>query len=277
MSLAPRYDAAFARQHDRAQQNVADDVRALVEAQQTVEQVEGGSTSVYRTRDGGLACLLPQRRRHVVEHGALLAQLLAASQSATAAGDGDLQRSSPRSKPSARIDAIAALQRIERESLWWAQALRTRTRTSLVDRLRGLVGGAGHSLGLTDERDRTLEKATRSWVSTARVVTGHDSPPYAPHVRCPEESCDRLGGLRVRLSARVAVCLECGSSWEDEALGRLGIWVEWATEHLAGRHHVVPDDAEIGVALRPCPECADERAAYADRLRLRAKQGKVSA
>lgn len=269
-SLSPRFELAFARQHERAQQDVADDVAALVDSQQTVEQVDGGSSAVVRLRDGALACLLPQRRRHVVEHGALLAQLLVATQTATAVGDGDLGRSSPRSKPSARIDAIAAMERVDVESRWWADALGTRSRTRLPDRLRGLVGGAGHSLGLTDERGRTLAKATRSWVSLARVVTGHDSPPFSPHVRCPD--CDRLGGLRVRLSSRVAVCLECGQSWEDDATGslqRLAVWVGWATEHLAGPAHLVPDDAEVGVDQRPCVECAVERAAFADRQRAR--------
>jgi hypothetical protein len=279
VSLAPRYELAFAGHYDADQQDVADAVAALVGPQQTVEQVDGGSTQPYRTRDGGWACLLPQRRRHVVEHGSLLEQLRAASH--TTSAPGDQLPSDPRSKPAARIDAIAALQRVEVESLWWAQALRprfrTRTRTDLVDRLRSLVGAARHSLGLEDDRGRSLAQASRSWVSLARVVTGHDSPPYAPHVRCPNETCERIGGLRIRLSDHVGVCLECGSSWEDDRLDRLGVWVRWATEHeLGNRLHLVADDADVGVHRRPCPDCAAERTLYAERQRERRTAGKVA-
>lgn len=206
------------------------------------------------------------RKRVEVEHPPLLVQLSAATSSPTMQA-GDSYRSVPQSKPSARLDALAVLQRIDVESKQWAQVLGTRSRVPVTSRLRGLVGGepAARRRRLRDDAGRTLQQATRSWLAAARVVTGWDSPPYTPPVPCPEASCERRGTIRVRFDSHTASCLECGTWWTDGQLHVLGEYVRWSAEHLTGPDHLVVQVVDGVEQLVRCAECEDVRREMAER------------
>lgn len=244
-----------------ALEDIADDVDELVNGTTTTADVDrlifvNGTAKTVRTR-------------HTVHHAALLDQLREATQASTLTSD-DAYRPAPASKPSARLDAIAAYQRIDRESTRWAQALHTRTRVPLPDRLRGLIGAAANGPsdlihGTKDHqrgRDCCLRHSVRSWRTQARVVSGVEAPAFAPHVPCPNLDCEAWDALRVRFDAKVASCIDCGTFWDETTIQNLGRIVAWSAEHLIGSRHWLYDDDGYPVE---CVECLLTRQQMAER------------
>lgn len=203
------------------------------------------------------------KAKHTVRHPPLLDQLTAAVQASTMALD-ETFRPSFGSKPSARLDAIAATQRIDAQAKDWAQKLHTRVRVPLKDRLRGLVGGATAYPSLQAD----LARSTRSWAVLAKVVTGMESPPFNPDVPCPNTECEKKGGLRVRLDDKMASCIECGSYWDPLRIGQFAEYVAWASEHLRGPRHwvMVERPGAVEPEFRECMECLTARQEMADRV-----------
>ena len=248
-----------------ALEDITDDVDELVNGATTTADVDRLTTSGGRTR--------LVHGKHTVHHAALLDQLREATQASTLTTD-DAFRPAPASKPSARLDAIAAYQRIDRESTRWAQALHSRTRVPLPDRLRGLIGAAANGpsdlvQGAKDHQRRPgccLRHAVRSWRTQARVVSGVEAPAFAPHVPCPNTDCEAWDTLRVRFDARVASCIDCGSFWDDTSIEHLGRIVAWSAEHLIGARHWLYDDDGYPVE---CVECLLTRQQMAERARER--------
>lgn len=191
---------------------------------------------------------------HTVVHRPLLDQLEEAVQHAR--DQGDASSTVPRSKPTARLDAIATLARIDRESATLAAELGLGV-TGLRRRLHGLA----EKLGAAPNR------RVRSWWVQARCVTGWEDPPYVPHVPCPNVDCERWDTLRIRVTDRIATCVECHATWtaldvDEHGAGadqwiRLGQYVRWAAEHLSGARHWVltPEGNPI-----ECVECLPVRA-----------------
>lgn len=248
-----------------AVQDIADDIDELINGTTTTAPVDRIAIT------GDHARIV--HARHTVHHASLLDQLREATQASTLSMD-DAYRPSPGSKPSARLDAIAAYQRIDRESTRWAQALHSRTRVPLPDRLRGLVGAATTAPsdlveGRRDHprtRECCLHHSVRSWRAQARVVAGVEAPPFSPHVPCPNLDCERWDTLRVRLDASVASCTECGAFWDPTTITQLAKIVAWSTEHLVGSRHWLYDDEGYPVE---CTECLATREAMADRAATR--------
>lgn len=239
-------------------ERITDDIDELVNGTTTTETVDRITLVKGRWRK--------TIGRHTVHHPPLLTQLQAATTGSTMTTD-DTFRPVPGSKPSARIDAIDTLARIDRESTAWAQHLASRVRGSLPDRLRGLVGAA--TLTPVDNltgRDG-LAAAVRSWRTSARVVSGIESPAFAPDVPCPNVECEKRGTLRVRFDQRVAACVECGEFWDSEHVEQLGRIVAWSAEHLAGARHWVTDAEGFPVE---CTECLLTRQEMAERALVRA-------
>lgn len=216
-------------------------------------------------------------RRHLVHHPSLLDQLRATTSTSTISL-GETFRPVFASKPSARLDAIRALQRIESESLDWARHVGGRTRTTLEDRLRSLAPHehAAVVVGARpdgSEKRRTLHGAVQGWLTLARVVTGWENAPFAPNVPCPNIECERRQTVRVRFDEvrpSGAACVECGTTWDAAELPSLGAYVAWAAEHLQGRQHLVLDEATQ--ELVTCQDCALTRTEMADRAKARGRQ-----
>lgn len=207
------------------------------------------------------------RRLHTVRHKALLDQLrttLTGSQ----VGDDTVRRFNPGSKPAGRVEAMDLLLRIDRQSSGLACSYGLDSRLCMEDRLLSLSGV------MSDEK--FPDPLVKSWWAAARVLTRLDAPAYAPHVPCPNEECDTLGSLRVRVEERpeerVAVCTECHMVWAGTAdFGMLARWVEWASEHMQGARHWVNDSEvhgyprELGYLVE-CEECLPWRKATVSRV-----------
>jgi hypothetical protein len=166
-----------------------------------------------------------QRRRVVTHHASLLDQLSDAVEPSATAAEGT--RSGYTSAPSARLDAIDRLLAIDAGAAMWLVRCRLPLGATTPDNLRRLTD---HARWLTDDDLGALIADVRSWVAWARTVTGWDTPPWRPDAPCP--ACEHRGGLRVRLSSRTAVCVDCGASWDTDGVEALGNFVRvWSTSH----------------------------------------------
>lgn len=229
----------------------ADHIRELTQTFTTAEHVRQptqGPDGRWRTQD----------RIHHVTHQALLDQIADTVTGSTTAGE--MFHAAYGSKPAGRIDCLAYLERLDRQSRAFA-AEHGLPLLPLRDRLSRLSGVLG------DRPNHTV----KAWWATARVLSQHDGPPLAPDVPCPQEPCERWGTIRARLDERIAVCVECHHVWSDEdgTFGRLAIWAQWAAEHLRGPRHWRCEDEVTGypgLGYRvECVECAPERLAMAKR------------
>jgi hypothetical protein len=150
-------------------------------------------------------------------HPSLLDQLRSAVEASTSTEEG--ARPGFGSAPAARLEAVDAYLRIEREA---AAALKAcGQKVPAVRDIRGAfvdVATAIRRYHATVPIDEALPMV-RSWWATARVVTGWDSPPWRPDARCL--ACDAKGGLRIRLAQQAGVCVLCGSTWDPETIGLL--------------------------------------------------------
>lgn len=159
---------------------------------------------------------------HVTTHPSLLDQLHQATWQTGMADVG--ARPGFMSKPTARLDAIDTLTRIETESAWWIRELDGQdpggTRERLL-RVRSLV--PSH-----EDRRGDVTSDVRSWWTSARILAGWESPPWRPDATCPV--CSHRGGLRVRLDIRSAVCTGCGGTWSPDTIGILADHIRAETE-----------------------------------------------
>lgn len=154
-----------------------------------------------------------------------------------------------RSKPAGRIDAIALLQRIDKEAGKIARAIGSRRVGTLRTRLSSISGTA---VTAPDDTQAWIHAKVRGWVVGAKVITGWDAPPYTPDVPCAYLECEKRGSMRIRLEDQVAYCVECGSHWGPAQINQLGNYVKWASEHLRGpRHTITTEDG----AFVDCPDC----------------------
>ncbi len=251
---------------------VADYIRELTRTHTTTEHVRQPTlTPAGRWLTTG--------RLHTVQHPPLLDQVH--DTTTTSPAPGAWGGTAYGSKPAGRVDALAFLERIERQSHDLAVDLGVtldrkpppaipearRDLWALKARLTLIGGHLGGQLS---------NPLIRSWWATARVLTQHDGPPVAPDIPCPIETCDRRGTLRIRIDEQVAVCIECHTVWTNDhpaapelTFGRLALWGEWASTHLHGIRHWT-DAADHGyppgLGYRiECADCLPERHARAAR------------
>lgn len=148
------------------------------------------------------------------------------------------------------LSALDLAQRIERQSRGVAHALALPYRRDTRARLAAIAHAIAHGDD-GDAQRRALDIAHR-WINDARELLGIDAAPYVPHARCPNVDCERWSTVRVALSDRTAHCSACGDSWDSDRFDSLARWVDWSAHHLTDSRHA-------------CAECADERAAMAQR------------
>lgn len=200
-------------------------------------------------------------------HEPLIDQLNDSLTASTMAGD--KFSGNPKSKPPIRLDAIALIQRIDRESTMIGHRLGIETTRNLTTRLSRI---AGASADLPPDAAEGIDKNTRAWVVAARVITGHDANPYQPNVPCPNVDCERRSSLRIRLEDRIGYCVACGGTWDETLITQLGIYVRWAAEHLNGARHWLTNDDGFPVE---CVECLSTRQEMAERSAERARQARA--
>lgn len=234
---------------------ISDDINALIRTKTIATPVERPA----QTDDGTWTTVI---ENHVVTHESLLDQL-GDTVTASPLTNADAYSGNAGSKPPSRLDAIALLHRIKKESRAIADTIRLRRTRDLVDRLSAI---AGATPDLSEDDRAWIQKRTRSWVITARIVTGWDAAPYAPDVPCPNIDCERRASLRIRLDDRVGSCIECGEVWDTDRVEQLGHYVNWASEHLRGAKHWLTDEEG---ELVDCVECLDTREQMAERKNAR--------
>lgn len=204
--------------------------------------------------------------RHVTNHPSLLAQLAAATQMLGNADDGI--RLGYGSRPSARLDAIDTLSRIDGEARSWFTA--TVSSTEAAVRLAASFVPSVHSCGhacrdQTPECDRTcchrheLDWQVRRWYTWSRLVTGWDRPAWRPDASCP--ACGKRGGLRVRIDEdqQNAMCTECHATWTEDNIDRLAFHIKAEAEcaapgcdQRATRARLIDPDQPDGPTRRVC-------------------------
>lgn len=167
---------------------------------------------------------LQGRRLHTAAFPSLLDQLRATTRPTKPGGEEDPMRGIFESRPSARLDALAALIHIDHWStLWLTRDLGRKPRHTTEDTLRGIVGAAA----TTHDPDtlRLLHRDVASWARMARITTGWERPPYTPRGSCP--ACEHRGTIRVRLDERIALCVDCGEQWTPDTIGILAEHIRW--------------------------------------------------
>lgn len=186
----------------------ADFISELVSGVKTVEIVQGGL--------------------HIVQHPALLDQISNTVTGRTLGSD-SFSGGGYSSKPAGRIDCLAFLERINKQS--YSLAHDHGIRLLPIKARLGAIGGALGS-------EIKVHPWVRGWWATARILTQHDAPPFAPDVPCPVDECGKRGTIRIRLEDKLANCVECHTVWTEEAeepwltFGRLAEWIRWASERV---------------------------------------------
>jgi hypothetical protein len=157
----------------------------------------------------------------------LLAQLAQSVQLAGQQPEGALGGTF-RSKPPLQIEALSRYLSIQVGAVRWAWSLRQDIRDTPESQLRGLIGPAST---LDDPTLTVLIAEVRQWRRWCAVMTAWESPAYAPHVPCP--LCEKVGQIRVNLTARTAVCLSCEAGWDPDTIGVLAEHVRRQRELVA--------------------------------------------
>lgn len=240
----------------KAEKIAADYIRELIDTTITTERIDRFVPVPNITEPPWhLPAWTRTREAFAVTHPSLIEQL---RESTVQAKDGDFAGGSAKSKPAARLDAVAVLQRIDKESKALATELDVYV-PHLYNRLSAISGAVGNN-------DHPTVKA---WWIAARCATGWEQPPYQPDVPCPNVECEIRGGLRIRLDDAIASCVHCGASWGAETYGVLGEYVKWASEHLTGPKHVLYDADGYP---KDCEVCQDERLAMEGRKEERKRR-----
>jgi hypothetical protein len=228
----------------------ADHIRDLIRGYTTTDRID---RFVPIPNVGDTPTWTRTRVLHTVTHQPLLDQLEEAVQQAK--DSGDYAGGAAKSKPAARLDAIATLQRIDKQSKAVARELGLdpaplRARLSAIS---GKIGSNPHP-------------TVRKWWVAARCATGWETAPYSPDVPCPNIECERWSSVRIRLDQYLAHCVECGETWDESNFTQLGDYVRWASEHLRGPRHWKYDADGFPVE---CVECLVERQVMAERKAAR--------
>lgn len=216
---------------------------------------------------------------HVTTVPALLTQLDNTPTAANEVQDGPT-RGAYGSKPSARLEALDCLDRIDRDTEWWIRHLGHQRDHRTTHTAVRFVASLAPGLDACDKRrpgccDRhELEHDVRRWWTQARIVTGWDSPAWRPDNTCP--MCSERGGLRVKLADHAGFCAECGETWDEANIGLLAdhIRAESDAERRARPSRVacycpitvMPNGTiarPIVVDLRLCPACGSARCVHA--------------
>lgn len=133
--------------------------------------------------------------------------------------DGSRVRSTPRSVPPARLEAINAYLAIEAGAATWVREVGLSLRDTPASNVRALVGAQAASDTMT-----MILSDLRRWYGWAATLSGWERAPWRPDAPCP--LCSTRGGLRIHLARRTATCTACGEVWTQDTIGILGAHIE---------------------------------------------------
>jgi hypothetical protein len=187
----------------------------------------------YQVRQG----LEVWTRDHITSVPALVLQLLEAQPASQGSDSGAPSYSS---RPAARIEALDTIMLIDDAATRWLARLgaddpneRLDPRTGLpVASQRATTGAATIAVinklhGLHASQDvktqRAIEADMRSWWHQARIVSGWDSAAWRPDNTCPV--CEQRRSLRINLTSKTGLCVDCRSLWTEDEIGLLADWI----------------------------------------------------
>lgn len=136
--------------------------------------------------------------------------------------DGGKVRSTPRSVPPARLEAINAYLAISAGAASWVAEVGLHLRDSPASNLRALVGAQS-----TSDTLNLILADLRRWYGWAATLSGWERAPWRPDAPCP--LCTARGGLRIHLARQTATCTTCGEVWTPTTIGILGAHIEACT------------------------------------------------
>jgi hypothetical protein len=163
---------------------------------------------------------------HITQVPPLITQLAQANPASTGAGAGK-----PASRPAANIEALDTLIHIDLAAARWVRELGEDdpgTTIACISKLHGLAASAhhcGHSKATIENRKATcctvhqIERDIRRWWTQARIVSGWDTPAWAPNNTCP--MCSERRTLRIRSDDQTAMCVGCRETWDRGNIGLL--------------------------------------------------------
>lgn len=163
-------------------------------------------------------------RYHTTTNPPLLVQLKAAATPNPTVEAGTTRPAA--SKPSAAIDAIDTLTRIDHEAAAWLRHLGQDDPGNTIACVRQLA-----ALAMSQPSHyRRIEHDIRRWWSWARIITRWDLPAWQPHNTCP--LCGERGTIRVKINEKLATCVNdtCRETWDEATIGLLA-------EHIRTENH----------------------------------------
>lgn len=161
------------------------------------------------------------RHRKFREHRSvipgLLAQLYdAAVDPVQVTQEGSTSRPKPASRPPLALEALSTYESIAGSALRWVRILRLQPRVTPQSNIRAMVGTVGHHDLDTLE---AMHEDLRTWRRWAAVMTGWESPMFAPRMACP--ACSTFASIRVNADRLMAFCNECQHAWEGDDLAEM--------------------------------------------------------
>lgn len=155
-------------------------------------------------------------RRHEIRVPGLIEQLyLAATDPSLHAEEGGT-RMKPKSKPPLAVEAMSRFQDIDRAARRWVKSVRVEEHADLGRCVRELVSAAAGQRGYLAWDEDTIDALLvemRQWRRWAAVLTGWESAPWRPYIKCPV--CEGVSTIWVNMAAGSAYCASCMFSWDD--------------------------------------------------------------
>jgi hypothetical protein len=149
------------------------------------------------------------------------------------ADTGGAYQATPSSRPPTSLDALDTLVHIDHEASAWVRKLGHDDpggTIACITKLYSLAASAEfcrRDKPVIEDREAVccdvhrIERSMRRWWTQARVVSGWDSPAWAPNNTCPIDGCGDRRTLRIRLDDRSALCTNCRETWGPENIGLL--------------------------------------------------------
>lgn len=166
---------------------------------------------------------------HITQVPPLITQLTEANPAAT----GELHGTKPASRPTANIDALDTYTHIDLGAARWVRDLGEDDPPDTIACIRKLYSLAasahhcGRAKATTDPKTRKvtccavhdIERDIRHWWTQARIISGWDTPAWAPNNTCP--MCNERRTLRIRPDDQTAMCTNCRETWDRTNIGLL--------------------------------------------------------
>jgi hypothetical protein len=131
------------------------------------------------------------------------------------------------SAPPLCLEALSRHTAIQIGVTWLCWTIGTPQRDTTASSIRALVGAAAN---IDSDAQRFMLRELRTWRTWCAVMTGWQTPAYAPNVPCP--ACEKASGLRINLGRKTAMCIHCDARWDEDRIGVLADYVR-ATKEAA--------------------------------------------